>query len=346
MSSQTPAVEPQSSDLDAFIKFHIAATNGVHYKHLDKVQSYPTFELPVKPAKKENALMLDIGCGWGRWLVAGSKKNYIPIGLDVQPKFAKAALGLMKKENIKGYVVAADLQEIPFKDNVFDLVWSFSVIQHVHKKRLVKGLHEINRVLEKDGYTKLEFPNLNGLRNRRGPVQQEQPYWDDFNHWCVRYYSLDEYRQLFMDAFKNFDYSIHSILGIGVLKDDLKYVSFKNRLKVGTVLAMTAVSKLIPGAANYADSLYLSSRKSDRNAEFCYELSEFFYNHYKKPYDPLNILPLLKCPITGMNVNLSPDRLNIVSEGGYIYPVEDGIPIMLRDKARVWTQPVREPATL
>lgn len=335
MSSQIPTVEPQSSDLDAFIKFHIAATNGVHYKHLDDVQSYPTFDLPVKAAKKENALMLDIGCGWGRWLVAGSKKNYIPIGLDVQPKFAKAALGLMKKENIKGYVVVADLQEIPFKDNVFDLVWSFSVIQHVHRKRLVNGLSEINRVLEKDGYAKLEFPNLNGLRNRRGPVQQEKPYWDDFDHWCVRYYSLDEYRNMFMNAFKNFGYSIHSILGIGVLKDDLKYVSFKNKLKVGTVLGMTAVSKLIPGAARYADSLYLTARKSDRNAEFCYELSEFFYNHYQKPFDPLNIVPLLKCPITSKNVKVSNDRLTIISEGGYVYPVEEGIPIMLRTRARV-----------
>src|SRR6185436_14050460 len=137
--------------------------------------------------------------------------------------------------------------------------------------------------------------------------QQEKPYWDDYNHWCVRYYSLDEYRKMFMDVFKNFDYTIHSILGIGVLKDDLKYVSFKNKLKVGAVLGMTAVSKIIPGAAKVADSLYLTAKKNG-NPEFCFELSEFFYNHYQMPYDPLNIVPLLKCPITGKNVKVSPDR--------------------------------------
>ena len=54
-----------------------------------KLTDYPTYELPVKNISA--GLMPDIGTGWGRWLVAGAAKGYIPVGIDLRLEFCQAA---------------------------------------------------------------------------------------------------------------------------------------------------------------------------------------------------------------------------------------------------------------
>ena len=55
---------------------------------------------------------------------------------------------------------------------------------------------------------------------------------NDINSWNVRYYSIREYKEIFISIFNNFSFKNHSFLGIGVLKEDLKYVSNKNKIIV------------------------------------------------------------------------------------------------------------------
>ena len=109
--------------------------------------------------------MLDIGNGWGRWLVSGFNKGYIPIGIDIRLEFCKTAINTLHANNCLGYSLVADLKNLPFKDNIFDFVWSFSVIQHTHKSRMISCLKHINRILKSTGFSKLEFPNKNGVYN-------------------------------------------------------------------------------------------------------------------------------------------------------------------------------------
>src|SRR5438477_7293587 len=64
------------------VQQQIAATNGVHYMdRIGKLSGYPVYEMPVPHVSEK--LMLDIGNGWGRWLVAGANKGYIPVGIDI-----------------------------------------------------------------------------------------------------------------------------------------------------------------------------------------------------------------------------------------------------------------------
>ena len=151
-----------SGKLAWLIQQQIAATNGKHYTDkIGKLNDYPVYELPVPEV--ENGLMLDIGTGWGRWLIAGYNKGYIPNGVDIRIEFCETALTTLKASNKNGYVVVADVKDLPFKSNIFDLVWSFSVIQHTHKTRLINCLQQINRIIKPDGYTFLEFPNSKGI---------------------------------------------------------------------------------------------------------------------------------------------------------------------------------------
>lgn len=317
------------------VQQQVAATNGIHYiDRIGKLKDYPQFELPVKPVQG-NKLMLDIGCGWGRWVAGAAKKGYIPVGIDLRQEFCVTARQTIANHGFNGYTLVADLKNLPFKPNVFDLVWSFSVIQHTHKIRLIECLKHIYRILHPSGFTKLEFPNKNGLRNRPGPAKKFAGEADDYNSWCVRYYTPDEYKGMIQPLFGNFKYMVHSLLGIGILKEDLRYVSFKNKLIVLLSLFGTALSKIFPFLQQFADSIYIQMNVNKPElATSKIAVENFLGAHARDKKNNLNIIHLLQCPINGNSLTLSGDQLFLVNEGLAVkYPVVDSIPILVASQA-------------
>ncbi|MBC8112287.1 MAG: class I SAM-dependent methyltransferase, partial [Verrucomicrobia bacterium] len=132
------------------VQQQIAQTNGIHYTdRVGKLADYPVYEMPVQTVEK--GIMLDIGCGWGRWLVAGANRNYIPVGIDLRLEFCQTALETLKNNNKNGYAVVADLRHLPFQEGIFDLVWTYSVIQHTHYQRMISCLKAINQLLTPNG---------------------------------------------------------------------------------------------------------------------------------------------------------------------------------------------------
>jgi ubiquinone/menaquinone biosynthesis C-methylase UbiE/uncharacterized protein YbaR (Trm112 family) len=333
------APEPQgySSNIPWIVQQQIAATNGVHYiDRIGKLKDYPVFELP-SPAVQGNKLMLDIGCGWGRWLVGGANKGYIPVGIDIRLEFAQTARQVLKDQGKTGYTVVADLENLPFKDNVFDLIWSFSVIQHTHYKRLTNCLRHIDRMLVDTGFTMLEFPSKTGLRNKRSPnMKESEAVKDDYNSWFARYYTPEEYKEIFDQYLAGFSYTTHSFFGIGILKEDLKYVSVKNKLLCLTSLIATGIANVISPLSYYADSLYIKAKKkSAGGGDSRSSVEKFLALHAADPNNNLNIIELLRCPKTGSSLELSADKTKAISKGnGIYYPVENGVPVMIATEAR------------
>jgi ubiquinone/menaquinone biosynthesis C-methylase UbiE/uncharacterized protein YbaR (Trm112 family) len=323
-----------TSEVPWIVQQQIAATNGRHYiDRIGRLAEYPIYRLPVPPVKG-NKLMLDIGCGWGRWLVAGSNAGYTPIGIDIRLEFCKTARGVLADLKKTGYTVVADLENIPFRNDVFDLVWSFSVIQHTHIDRLKNCLFHINRILASEGYSVLEFPNKDGIRNRFG-VAQDSSQNDDYTSWNVRYYSPNDYKSIFAEFLDGFEYKNHSFLGIGVLPEDLKYVSLRNKLICAVSLLASSITGIFPFLARYSDSIYIRAVK--QAAEVAKHnhsaVSEFFALHQKYPGDNLNLLPLLQCPLTGQPLSLSNHRDKLINEkDGFFYPVVDNIPVLIVDE--------------
>ena len=330
-----PQPEGYSMPLSWMVQQHVAATNGVHYiDRIGKLKEYPVFELPLN--KVEKGIMLDIGNGWGRWLVAGASKGYIPIGIDIRLEFCQTARQTLKNLNKKGYSLVADLNNLPFHSNVFDLVWSYSVIQHTHKQRLEKCLGHINRILKKDGYSCLEFPNKLGIRNRFGPVKEAQKTADDINSWDVRYYTIGEYKEIFKKHFSDFKFRNHSFLGIGVLKEDLKYVSFKNKILCSISLFGSFLTKIIPGLKYLSDSIYISvDKKQDADVkEENNGVAEFLKAHSAFPDNNLNLVHILRCPISGGSLKLDSVNNRLISEKANVaFPIENDIPIMIVSEA-------------
>jgi SAM-dependent methyltransferase/uncharacterized protein YbaR (Trm112 family) len=329
-----PEPDNYSGKIPWIVQQQIGATNGVHYVDtIGKLQEYPIPEIPVGEGRN-NQLLLDIGCGWGRWLVASSRKNFIPVGIDLRLEFCEIARQVVSENGSNAYTVVADLQELPFQDNVFDVVWSFSVIQHTHYNRMISCLREIQRILNTDGYCFLEFPNKNGFRNRFGPASASNNM--EFESWDVRYYTPDEYRNIFLEFFKDFEFSTHSMLGIGILPGDFKYArGFKNKAIISVSRLFTELSNVIKPLKEYADSIYIKADKKGIVGESTDTAKIFLQKHSLNPADNLNIVHLLRCPNSGYPLILSEDRAELICQkAGIAYPVRNSIPIVVSSESR------------
>lgn len=333
--SYQPRPENYNSKIPWIVQQQISATNGIHYsKVVGNLTEYPIPDIPISPATTKDQLLLDIGCGWGRWLVSSGKKGYIPLGIDLRVEFCQTARLVMKNNDVQGYTLVADLKNLPFKEMTFDVVWSYSVIQHTHRERLLACLQDINRILKPGGLTKLEFPNKNGIRNRFGPAKKFSSKANEYDSWCVRYYTIEEYRNIFMKIFENFIFQNHSFLGIGVLPGDLKYVKrFKDRLGVSMSLTLSKLTNLIPGLKYLSDSIYIEARKPVSSG-INDKINEFQKLRSMNQLDNLAILPLLQCPISKTSLILNSDRTYLLSpEAQRKYPIVEDIPILIASES-------------
>ncbi len=87
---------------------------------------------------------LDIGCGNGSLIKYLRKLDIEAYGIEI----SKYALEVADKE-LKPYIKYGDITKIPYKDESFDLVLSFDVLEHIERSKLKKSLEESIRVSKK-----------------------------------------------------------------------------------------------------------------------------------------------------------------------------------------------------
>ena len=222
MSHQT-AIPLPAHNVDAYVQHWIAATNGRLYVPLiNKLSRYPIPRWPADGPSPTSNLLLDVGCGWGRWMISAARVGYRPVGIDVKLDALQAARRVMRAHNIDGFVVVADLAALPFKDDAFDCVFSYSVVQHVHKSRAAAFVAEVARVLKQNGAALVEFPLSHGLTNFRHLLKDRDE--GDPDSWCVRYYRWQELRALFGTFFGSVRLTADCFCGIGVRGEDIDLI--------------------------------------------------------------------------------------------------------------------------
>ena len=100
---------------------------------------------------KGDSLVLDVGCGTGRWLRRYLQQRLRPIGVDATQNMLRRAIagGLICP------VVAAQAQRLPFLEKSFELVSAVTVVQHISSSDQQEVLKEMTRVLRPGGYLML-----------------------------------------------------------------------------------------------------------------------------------------------------------------------------------------------
>ncbi len=93
--------------------------------------------------------VLDAGCGFGQWSIALSMFNERVSAIDFSKQRILAADTITRyfnQTNINYYV--GSIEKLPFKDNQFDAIYSYSAIYLTDYQ---KTLYEFHRVLKKGG---------------------------------------------------------------------------------------------------------------------------------------------------------------------------------------------------
>ncbi len=120
--------------------------------------------------------LLEIGCGEGRGveLLAPKVNSYTAVD-----KIEEVVSQLSAKYTNAKFI-KANIPPLPFKDNSFDSVVSFQVIEHI--KEDVTYLKEIYRILKPGGKALISTPNIKMTLSR--------------NPWHIREYTADELKKL------------------------------------------------------------------------------------------------------------------------------------------------------
>jgi SAM-dependent methyltransferase len=115
---------------------------------IDRLQESAWLEGLQSAGLQDHSQVLDVGCGTGRWLRRYLQRNIVPVGLDATQRMLQHATA----NGVECQLVVGCAQSLPFGDEVFDLVSSVTVIQHMSHVDQVDALNEMARVLRPGGH--------------------------------------------------------------------------------------------------------------------------------------------------------------------------------------------------
>lgn len=243
------------NEVDAFVQGEIPYTSGTLYFAVQhRLTRYPIPDLRLGEGNGER--LLDVGCNWGRWSIAAAQKNYRPVGIDPSLDAVLAARRVSQQLGVEADFVVGDARFLPFDNDAFDIVFSYSVLQHFSKNNVRISLDEITRVLKEGGRAFIQMPNRHGLRSfynhwRRGFTEGEG--------FDVRYWTPPELRSTFEEKFGPTKISTDCYFGLGIQASDVDLLPFRYKLVVYASNVLRRISKNVPALTRVADSLYLDS---------------------------------------------------------------------------------------
>lgn len=134
--------------------------------------------------------VLDIGCGYG-WFEVFSLKNKVKkiYGNEITSEDLSTAIKHVKDKRAVFEIGSAI--EIPYKDNMFDTVVSWEVLEHIPKNTEAQMFSEVARVLKPGGmfYFSTPFASI--------PAKMFDPGWWFIGH---RHYSKAQLQSLAYNA--------------------------------------------------------------------------------------------------------------------------------------------------
>lgn len=249
--------QKESQEVDAYVQDAIVGTCGLMYRNmLGKLKRYPIPSFPLK-SSAQTEYLLDIGCNWGRWCVSAARAGYSPVGIDPSFKAVQAAGRVAAQLGVKARYLVADARHLPFPKNFFDVVFSYSVLQHFGKSETRKTLQEIKRVLKSGGVNLIQMLNSFGLRNQYSMLKRAYREPEGFE---VRYWTPCELREAF-ETVGPTDVEVDGFFSANVQTADMDLLSFPYRCVVRCSEFLKKLSFKLPFLVQFADSLYMKSKK-------------------------------------------------------------------------------------
>jgi SAM-dependent methyltransferase/uncharacterized protein YbaR (Trm112 family) len=243
--------------IDSVISYLIGATSGWGYVDLvGRLQNYPIPDIPVGRGNGE--LLLDIGSNWGRWSVSAARRGWRVVGIEPSLGAIMAAKRAFSGSGLDIAWVCGDARFLPFKPDVFQCAFSYSVIQHFSEADAEMAIAEMGRVLRPGGAAKIQMANRGGLRST---YVRTRPTYLEGGSFRVRYWSLASMRQVFERHIGRTGLHAEAFGGLGLLAEDRTLVSSKAKMLIASSTVLKRLSAAVPALINFADSVYVTSVK-------------------------------------------------------------------------------------
>lgn len=129
------------------------------FEKLEKSEYFHWLKRKLSEFELTGDTYLDIGCGDG-FITSSLSNRFETYGIDISNEALKQATKL----GIKTELVDLNYSKLKYKDDFFDLVTCFEVLEHVFSP--IEILAEIKRVLKPQGVLVISVPNILNIINR------------------------------------------------------------------------------------------------------------------------------------------------------------------------------------
>jgi 2-polyprenyl-3-methyl-5-hydroxy-6-metoxy-1,4-benzoquinol methylase len=242
-----------TEEVDEHVRASLIKTHGNLYRGA-RLTRYPIPAFPLPPG--EGRALLDLGCNWGRWTIAAVRSGYRATGIDRAKKSVGAARRVAAQLGVDAEYVVGDVRSLPFADASFDVVFSYSVLQHLAKEDVPVVVSEIRRVLRPGGIVWIEMPNA------RGPLNLARQLRRGFARGTgqdVRYWRISELRRTF-GAIGPVSIAADGFFTINPQVADLDLLPARSRAVVRASEALRRASTYVPILVQVADSVVVRAR--------------------------------------------------------------------------------------
>ncbi len=257
--SDDARVTAQSEKIDTFVNDWIVNTNGnLYWRARGKLPRYPIPNWPAGPGNGK--VMIDIGCSWGRWCIAAARAGFAPVGMDVHMDALVAASRVSRQLDARADFICSDAERLPFPSGSVDLVFSYSVLQHLDKSKVRGIFQEVSRVLKTDGVCMIQLPNACGLLSvaqqlRRGFREAKSGTFE------MRYWTHAQIRRVLeQTGFSNITIRTDGFFSQNPQLTDLDLLSPAGKLLVRASSAGRRAANVVPILTRIADSLWIEAR--------------------------------------------------------------------------------------
>ncbi len=254
-------VQPPENSIDPFVSDWLVNTNGnLYWQARGRLRRYPIPEWPS--ANAEGKSLVDLGCSWGRWTIAAARAGFRPVGVDVHIDALAAGNRVAGQLRASAEFICADAEHLPFQPGSVDFVFSYSVLQHLEKKKVCEIFKEIFRVLKPGGICLIQLPNMFGVYSilqqlKRGFREARVGTFE------MRYWTRSQIRQSIQEAgMQSLVIRADGFFSQNAQVSDMDLLSPAGRRIVLASAFGRRAAAALPVLTHLADSLWIEARKN------------------------------------------------------------------------------------
>lgn len=242
---------PPLDDLHPYVRDVLVGTCGNLYAPIaGTIDHYPIPKLPLPEARRGDSF-LEIGSNWGRWSIAAAKFGYAVTAVDTNLGALVIARRVFRQFGLNANFVCADARHLPFADNSFDVVFSYSVLMYQDKKNACAAIAEGARVAA--DLSVVQMANKYGLRNVYHRLRRRGSADDPLR---VRYWGPRELLAIFGRLAGPSSLVIDGVIGRSIEESEIEALRPGDRVLVRLSMGLRRFGFL----RWVADSLYVFSR--------------------------------------------------------------------------------------